>query len=106
MDPAQTPPATGSHLAYRATLAGAVTVAAVAVVFFVIGLADGSVSSFNMALWIVLLGGLGAILWAGFALRARGHARWAIAVLGIAAVPGLIGAFLMLLVLVTQPRWN
>lgn len=93
-------------LGYRVALACALTVAAVALVFFAIGLGDGSVSSFNLGLWLVLLGGLGAVLWAGHALRTRGKTGPAIGVLGLVAVPGLLAALFMLLILILQPRWN
>jgi hypothetical protein len=79
---------------------------AVALCFFVIGLADGSVSSFNMGLWLALLAVMGLSLGGGRALRARGRSGLAIAALAVTAVPGLLAALFLLLVLVTQPRWN
>jgi apolipoprotein N-acyltransferase len=91
---------------YRATLGVALAVAAMAAFFFVVGLADGSVSSFNIGLWLVLLGGLAGVLWTGIALRARGRTGAALAVLGIVAVPGLLAVFFLLVVVITQPRWN
>ena len=36
-------------------------VGAIAVAFFFIGIADGSVSSFNIALWLVILAALAAV---------------------------------------------
>jgi hypothetical protein len=106
MAQSESPPLTPSTLFYRALLACALVVAAIAVIFFVIGIADGSVSSFNIGIWLLLLSCLGAILGAGHALRTRGRTGWAIAVLSIAAVPGIIGGLLVLLVVITQPRWN
>lgn len=80
--------------------------ALVVLAFFVIGLADGSVSSFNLALWLALLSVVALSLWAGFALHARGRDGLAVAALAISAVPGVLAALFVLLLLVTQPRWN
>lgn len=95
-----------SRMAYRAFTACSLVTTATAVAFFFIGIGDGSVSSFNMGLWLLLLSVLGCVLWSGHALRARGHMASAIAVLAIAAVPGVLGGLFILLLLVTQPRWN
>jgi len=78
----------------------------VAVGFFLIGLADGSVSSFNFGIWVVLLGSIAAVLWAGIVLRSRGRTALAVAVLAVAAIPGLLAALFLLVVLVTNERWN
>jgi hypothetical protein len=91
---------------YRVTFSVAALVAAVAVVFFVIGLADGSVSSFNITLWVGLLAGVAAVLVAGYALRARNRTGLAIAMLCILAVPGVLYGLFIALVIVTNPRWN
>ncbi len=45
---------------YLVTFVMAALVAAIAVAFFVIGLVDGSVSSFNITLWLGLLAAVGA----------------------------------------------
>lgn len=74
--------------------------------FFVIGLVDGSVSSFNIALWLALLGVATASLWGGLRLRAAQRHLAATAVLAVTAVPAVLAAAFVLLLLVTQPRWN
>lgn len=48
-------PSDGSRIFYTAFLIGSILTFAVAAVFFVIGLGDGSVSSFNPGLWLILL---------------------------------------------------
>ena len=53
--------------------------ALVALYFFFIGLADGSVSSFNAGIWLALLGGLGAVIGGGLAFNAAGRRRAACA---------------------------
>lgn len=80
--------------------------AAVAFYFFFIGLADGSVSSFNMGIWLALIGGIAAILLGGYALKQSGHPRMANLLLAVLAVPTcLYGAFILMIV-IAQPRWN
>lgn len=74
--------------------------------FFLIGLNDGSVSSFNIGLWLSLLTIAGLSLWSGYALRAKGKIRLATTALAVTAVPGLIAALFLLLVVIAQPRWN
>lgn len=94
------------HLVYKALFACAVLTSAVTVVFFFVGLGDGSVSSFNLGLWLVLLGISGLSLWAGHALHAREKHVLALVALAVTAVPGILAALFILLILVTQPRWN
>lgn len=101
-----TAPGARSRIAYTALFVGAALTAAVAVVFFAIGLGDGSITSFNLGLWLALLAAMGLSLWAGRALRARGRPALALAALAVTAVPGLLAALFVLLLLVTQPRWN
>lgn len=81
-------------------------IAAIFVSFFFIGLADGSVSSFNMALWIGILLALGAILFGSRALHAAGQQKTALVILWLLAAPGLLGALFFVIVLIAQPRWN
>lgn len=89
------------------TLLGIDALAALVVFyFFVIGLADGSVSSFNGGLWFVLLAGIAAIIGGGWVLQAKGHRRTAAAVLMILAVPAVVYALFVALIVITQPRWN
>jgi len=80
--------------------------AAVAVFFFLTGLADGSVSSFNAGLWFMLLGGIAAILGGGLWLRGAGRLHLARGLLALLAVPAIGAAVLILTLIVAQPRWN
>lgn len=83
-----------------------VLVALVVVYFFIIGLADGSVSSFNMNLWLGLLVAVAAVVGGGWMLDTTGKPGAAIAVLLILAVPGVLYALFILLIVIAQPRWN
>jgi hypothetical protein len=80
--------------------------AAVVVYFFVIGLADGSVSSFNMQLWLGILAAVAAILVGGFLLNAKGQRIAANLVLLILATPAALYGLFMLSIIIFQPRWN
>ena len=81
-------------------------IALVFVVFFFWGLADGTVSEFNILLWLVILAALGAVLGGSSWLRSAGHQRFAKLVLLSLAIPGLLVALFFLVILIAQPRWN
>ena len=80
--------------------------ALVAVYFFFVGLADGSVSSFNMGLWSGLLLGLGVVVFGSLALRSAGREAWARALVVALAVPALGIGFFFAVLLLSHPRWN
>ena len=81
-------------------------IAAVAVIFFLVGLADGSVSAYNIVLWLGLLaaaaGFVGGSLW----LRSKGQRVAAMVLAWIPAVPGLFAGLMMILLIANPPRWN
>jgi len=81
-------------------------VAAIFAYFFVIGLADGTVNSFNMALWLIILTTITALLWGGYALHNHGREWLAAGLLSILAVPGLLFGLYFLVVFIMNPRWN
>jgi hypothetical protein len=74
--------------------------------FFVAGLADGSVSSFNMGLWIVIVLVLLAVMLGSLALRAWGRVGLAVALLLVLALPGLLFTLFFCVLIVSHPRWN
>ncbi|MHC1728151.1 MAG: osmoprotectant transporter permease [Syntrophobacteraceae bacterium] len=81
-------------------------IASVALFFFFAGLADGSVSSFNMDLWITLLLTLAAVAGGSLWLKSLGRRGLATILLLILALPGLIYALFLLVLIVSGPRWN
>lgn len=83
-----------------------VVIAAVVVYFFLIGLADGSVSSFNIGLWLLILGGLGCVVGGSLWLKSAGHPRVAIVLLLILAIPGALYGVFLIICLIAPPRWN
>jgi hypothetical protein len=80
--------------------------ALILVAFFIIGLADGSVSSFNIGLWLLVLGVAGGVVLGGLALRSSARRALATTLVTIPAVPtALTGLFFLAIVLIPA-RWN
>jgi len=93
-------------LFFRLLWAFDLIIAAVVLFFFVWGAVDGSVSSFNIALWLGLLALVGAVVVGGRTLQRAGHAGVATSLLLVLAIPGLGFTLFLLMVLILQPRWN
>lgn len=81
-------------------------IALVVLYFFFVGLADGSVSSFNMGLWLSILSAVAAILLGSLWLKSHDRAGLAKGVLSILAVPGFLYLLFFLMVIIGKPRWN
>jgi hypothetical protein len=101
-----TAPATWRHRAFWLFWGVDAVVAAVVCFFFVWGVMDGSVSSFNIMLWLGLLTLVAVVVGGSLALRSAGHSAAAFGLLLILAIPGLGMALFFLAVLILQPRWN
>lgn len=83
-----------------------VIAAAIAVAFFFIGIADGSVSSFNIALWAALLAGIAVVVLGSRALARHGH-RWpAIGLAALLAIPTLLYGLMIVIFMASGTRWN
>ena len=81
-------------------------VAAIVIYFFFSGLAHNTISSSNAGLWAIILLCVATVLLGSRALRAAGQAKLSILLLLLLAVPGLLAALFLVLVLTTNPRWN
>lgn len=81
-------------------------VALIALYFFFIGLGDGSVSSFNMGIWLVLLIALAAVLFGSLALKGAGNLNVAKILAGLLAIPALLFFLFFVIVIVSGERWN
>jgi hypothetical protein len=81
-------------------------IAAVILYFFLVGLADRSVSMFNVGPWIAILAALAGVLGGSLWLRSAGRQGLAAVVLLILAVPGILFALFFIILLITNPRWN
>jgi hypothetical protein len=91
---------------YGTLLGLAVLPAAAAIWFFVLGLGDGSVSEFNILLWLGLLAVACGVPALGAALQGNGQALAAKLVLALGAVPAAIGIVVLLVLIVAPPRWH
>jgi hypothetical protein len=74
-------------------------VALIFIYFFFVGLADGSVDSFNISLWLMILLGLAGVLAGSFALRASARTGLATALVTVVAVPSILIGLLFLALL-------
>jgi hypothetical protein len=83
-----------------------VLVALIIVCFFIIGLGDGSVSSFNGALWFGLLIGLATLLGGSWWLKSCGKLVAAKGLLSVVAIPAVLFFLFFLLLILSKPRWN
>ena len=74
--------------------------------FFITGLGDGSVSSFNSGLWGAILAALAAILGGSIFLKKAGHLKTANALLCLLAIPTVFYILFFLIVALSGARWN
>lgn len=81
-------------------------VALVVVYFFFVGIGDGSVSSFNMGLWLLILSVLAIVLGGSLWLRRKQQPVLANLLLLVVAVPGVLYGLFVLLLVVTNPHWQ
>ncbi len=88
-------------------LLGIDSLAALAVgYFFIVGLADGSISSFNIQLWIGILFAVAAIIAGGMAARRATKLVFANIVLAMLAVPAALYGIFIGAVVITGTPWN
>lgn len=78
----------------------------IAAAFFFLGIADGSVSSFNIAIWTLLLGGLATVVFATPALIRNERRALAIGLALLPAIPAVGLAAVMAGAMLTGGRWN
>jgi hypothetical protein len=101
--PAGAQPGSG---AYRVMLGLAGAVAGVILLFFLWGTADGTVSSYNIGLWLVLLAVPAGILWGATALRRQGRTGISTLLLALLGVPGVLAAALIVFLSLTVTSWH
>ena len=82
------------------------TVALVALYFFFIGLADGSVSSVNITIWAALLAVLAALLIGTLYLKSGGNPTLAKILTGALAIPALLAVLAIIFMVASGTKWN
>jgi hypothetical protein len=83
-----------------------VLVALTALAFFGLGVEDGTVSSFNIMLWIALLAGLAVVVFGSNALHVKGQHGLAFILAAVIAVPAILAGLLFAFLLISGVRWN
>ena len=91
---------------YKILLAIDVVAAAGVGYFLVIGLQDGSISSFNGGLWAGLIAAVVAVLVGGILLHRANRAALANIVLAILALPAALYGLFVAVLLLTVDNWN
>jgi hypothetical protein len=80
-------------------------VAAIFVYFFMVGLGDGTVSSYNIVEWMGILVPLAGIV--GGSLWLKKHSMVAaLILLMVLAIPAILALLFFFVILITNPRWN
>ena len=74
--------------------------------FFFVGLADGTVSSFNIAIWAIILAILGVIMFGSIWLRSHNQPVLALILVLVLAIPVLLYLAFFLILLGGNGRWN
>jgi hypothetical protein len=81
-------------------------ICAIIVVFFFIGMVSGSVSSYNIGLWIAILAALAVIFGVSLWLKMLGYTVFGTLLLLVIAIPGLLYGLFIFLTIVTKTSWN
>ncbi|MGC4103992.1 hypothetical protein [Ferruginibacter sp.] len=74
--------------------------------FFFVGITDGSVSSRNMGLWLMITSAITAIMLGSIWLKSHQHEGIAFALLCILALPVLFYTIYLLIAIFGNQRWN
>jgi len=81
-------------------------ICAIILVFFFLGMVNGSVSSFNIGIWISILAALAVILGGSLLLKIFGYPVLGKILLPVLAIPGLLYGLFIFLTIVTKTSWN
>ena len=81
-------------------------IAAAVLFFFVAGVIDGSVSSYNMHLWLGILALLGVVIGGSLLLNSKGYWGAAKSLLIVLALPGALFVLFLFVQILLHPRWN
>ena len=91
---------------FRIVWAIDIAVTLIFVAFFFVGVNDGSVSSFNIVLWAVILAGLAVSVFGANALARQGRTVLATLLAAVPALPAVLFGLLLVIGWATGARWN
>jgi hypothetical protein len=91
---------------YRVLIAINAIALALLLFFFLWGIQDGSVSAFNILLWLALLAVPSATLAGGALAWGKGQRALALVLLLVPALPALFFAIFFLAMIILQPNWH
>lgn len=80
--------------------------AGVIVWFFIVGLADGTVTHRNIKLWLFILLLAGSVLWISMLLKKHGYDTYAMLTVLIIAIPAIVYGIFILAMASNNGRWN
>ncbi|MCP9750190.1 hypothetical protein [Ferruginibacter sp. HRS2-29] len=80
--------------------------ASVVLIFFFIGMADGTVSGTNLGLWTMIIAVLIVVLFGSLWLRGNGYPGFAMLLTLILAIPALLFVLYFGIAILTKQRWN
>lgn len=81
-------------------------IAIVVLYFFFTGLGDGSITSRNIAIWVLMLAATAIVVVGGWWLHSIHRYLLANTILWILALPGLMFLLYLLIVIIGKPKWN
>jgi len=74
--------------------------------FFFIGIGDGSITSRNIGLWMIILLIVAVVVGGSLLLKSANQMGLAKALLMVAAIPGLLAILYFAVVMTSKTRWN
>ena len=83
-----------------------IVLALIAVAVFLIGLGDGTVSSVNVGLWGMVLGGLAIVVFGSRALARSGRTRLGAMLAAIPAIPAVLYGLLLAAAVISGVHWS
>ena len=81
-------------------------IALIPIYFFFVGLADGTVSSRNLGMWLILMLVVAVVLIVPFLLKAAHQMGLAKGLMIVAAIPGLLAVLYFIVVMTMNPDWK
>ena len=78
-------------------------IALIPIYFFFVGLADGTVSSRNLGMWLILMLVVAVVLIAPFLLKAAHQMGLAKGLMIVAAIPGILAVLYFIVVMTMNP---